>query len=101
MTKQELINKFITILNTDNGIEIWVETIHWNGPHTPVSKKDKWLELKPESTEKEAEQSIDSLLGDTDYFGFCVECREHNPAGWMHEVDLCQSCAERNHRVVY
>lgn len=34
-------------------------------------------------------------------FAICGECNQANPPEWMHDADICQSCAEAHHGIVY
>jgi hypothetical protein len=101
MTKEELIEEFITVHRLEDRIEIWVETIGWNGPHTPVPDQELGNTLKAESSESEVVEAIAVLLKNPDFFGLCKECEEYNPAGWMVYDDVCQSCGTENHGIVY
>ena len=80
---------------------ILVEKISCDGPHTPVSKWSEAKVLPPDTSKESIQQSITELLKDPQYFGMCTECDKRNPYGWMLSKNLCKSCAEKNHGVVF
>ena len=96
MDVEELKRTFIRI----DGQDIYVQLITWEGPHTPVSR---WhLTARVEMPDPAAvEKAVDEVLANPKYFRTCVRCGEHNPVGWMHSEDTCQSCAEKHFGVVY
>ena len=101
MNDAELIEEFFEIERAKEAIRILVQKISWDGPHTPVSNWSEAKVLPPEASEESIQQSITELLNDPQYFGMCTECNERNPNGWMQGRSLCQSCAEKNHGIVY
>jgi hypothetical protein len=60
-----------------------------------------WKQLTGEPDDADLDRLYDELLADQRYFRVCDTCNEWNPFGWMHDTNLCQSCAVRYHGVVY
>jgi hypothetical protein len=82
------------------GVTIWVWVIS-RECQTPVTD---WVAVRTLPSDSPAETintQVRQALDDTDYFAVCAECQNRVPVGRMHDTDICQSCAERNHGVVY
>ena len=92
-----------------DGIEVLVFGVFWDGPHTPKVKGKSLKRIAWTDLPQKAEEAL-GVLGTlvqkvrrlrAASFRRCEECGESNPPGWMHDVSICQSCAERCHGVVY
>lgn len=101
MNDQELIRQFIAVERTPAQIAIKVCQIRWPHPHNPESHWHVAMILAPTATESETEAAVGQVLHDRRYFRVCEECGTRQPDGWMFGDAICQSCAERNHGVVY
>jgi len=95
------IREFISVERSQGDVVIRVCQIEWPAPHSPVSKWTTAKRLGANASEEEIDLAVQGLLEDGRYFRVCVECDEPNPTGHMHDDRICQSCAERNHGVVY
>ena len=100
MDRDQLRRDFVTVDRSDEAVVVRVRQIEWSGPHDPYITFHQEL-CDAEITDAEIEALIERLLADDRFFGKCEECSEWNPRGWMHGQNLCQSCAQRNHGVVY
>lgn len=101
MNDKEIISKFIQLKQKNDGLHILVCGISWPHPHEPVSSWTVASVLPQTSSSQEVDSKIQETLGNKQYFQICQECVERKPRGWMHNDGICQSCAERNHGVVY
>ena len=98
---QKLISDFIRIDRSESSVKILVREIHWEGPHTPKSSWTVVATLDPNVNQGKINREIDDLLKNKKFFSVCAECDEKKPNGWMCDNDICQSCAEKNHDVVF
>ena len=101
MKDSELINEFTRVKHHEDRIAIQVAWITWPHPH---ESKLHWHTVKNLNTgEDPALINITrkSIINNEKYFRICSECNVRNPYGWMWEGKICQSCAERNHEVVF
>lgn len=101
MDDHELVQRFIKIEPAAGSINVLVCKIGWSGPHTPISTWELAAKLKADVSSAEIDAQIHEALTNEQYFQVCKECEERKPCGWMHNKIICQSCAERNHGVVY
>ena len=100
MTDDELLEDFLRVESTSDGIVISVKVISWDGPHTPVSTWKEVCSLPTTATTATVQDLVRQLLTDERFFRVCPECSRRNPIGWMMEL-FCQSCGERNHGIVF
>ena len=99
MTDEEIKRQFIRISPSGNRLE--VETISWDGPHTPTSK---WVDFGPipkTAGTVEINAVMERALACKRFFRRCETCKILNPLGWMHDARICQGCAQRDLGVVY
>ena len=101
MDEKELIAEFIREEENATELHIMVCHIMWLGPYTPSSSWTCARTLPNSATREERDESIQSILHDSEFFQMCVECQERQPVGWMFSRTICMGCAERNHGVVY
>lgn len=85
----------------DDGTRVFVGVVHWDGAHNPRIEWAYACCAPPESSETTLDGVVTEVLCSLEYFAVCGECGQRNPIGWMHDDSICQSCAERNHGVVY
>lgn len=100
-TDSEMLEEFTSVQHRPDGIAIRVCRITWTGPHTSKIHWHTVALLPLGSAESGVAVERRKLLDNPKYFSVCAECRERTPAGWMHDAAICQSCATRNHGVVY
>jgi len=101
MDEEELIKEFICIKRTNASTEIFVRLISWEGPHNPISQWKIVRTIKKDISDEQIAVELSRILNNRRYFIRCKECNELKPKGWMWEDNICQSCAERNHQVVF
>ena len=101
MNDEELISKFIKVKQEDNEIRLLVRQIFWPHPHEPRSRWTVASVLPQASPPQDVDAQIQAILENSQYFKVCQECAKRKPRGWMHNSNICQSCAERNYGVVY
>lgn len=101
MNDEDLIAEFVEVRRAEEGVGLWVREIGWQGPYTPVSSWTLAKTLPATASEDRIETEVRRLLTRKRYFRVCEECGERNPIGWMLDTKICQSCAERNHGVVF
>ena len=101
MTIRELVDEFTDARPTVSGIAIRVRRISWPLPYEPRSRWCRVKLLPADADETTVMDARRSVLLDARHFAVCGECRQRRPVGWMSDARLCQSCAERNHGVVY
>ena len=100
MTDSKLIKEFITVEKSESGVHLLVRSIDWEG-HTPFSIWEEAISLPTTVSDEDIQSGSVRILDDPAYFRICTECNERKPNGWMHGYKICQSCAERNHGVLY
>ena len=101
MTDAELLEEFTDVQKRPDGIAIRVCKITWASPSEP---KTEWLTaaiLPANATKADVVKARQDSLENKTYFAVCTECRARKPIGWMEDDNICQSCAQQNHGVVY
>ena len=101
MNTDELIAEFLKVDRTPELIRILVADTSWPSPSQPETAWRLHAKLPANASEAEIRQAQESALQDTLYFATCGTCRERQPAGWMHDDHICQSCATRDLGIVY
>ena len=101
MDDVELIREFIRVLHLNDEIQVHVALIKWEGAHNPQIEWEHARSIPLGCSEANIDGIVRELLQSTQYFAVCDECGERNPLGWMGDESICQSCAERNHGIVY
>ena len=101
MTDSDLRKRFIRQKAVGRSVHVLVCVISWNGPSTPISRWKVAAKINAAGSGDKLDSAITHILRDEQYFGVCKECGERNPCGWMHGLEICQSCAEANHGVVH
>jgi hypothetical protein len=100
MTDQSLVEQFIEIRRNTAGLQLWVKTIHWEGPHTPITVPTLAIQLSSQATEADVQEACSGLLKDPRFFLSCSVCGERKPRGWLGHLDhlsepVCHGCMER------
>ena len=93
------VRDFLRVRVSGSALEVQVGEVSWNS-QTPEVDWMTLVFLPAETGEEEIEVVKERLLADEQYFGTCLECGERNVRGHMDE-DICHSCMERNHGVVF
>jgi hypothetical protein len=101
LNENELIKEFIRVNRDHDCLRILVHEISWHGPNRSVSEWNEAARLKPTAKNSEINKKIKDILQDVRYFAVCLECGERKSKGLMHDEAICQSCAIKNHGVVY
>ena len=101
MDDQQLIDEFIRTTPSESGVLIEFKVIQWTSSYESETHWIPAARVGGSPTPEELQQRVLKVLLDKKYFRVCGECGERNPMGWMHDNKICQSCAERNHGVVY
>jgi|AP86_3_1055499.scaffolds.fasta_scaffold63399_2 hypothetical protein len=101
MTDEEVIQEFIKVYKDVDQVRFYVRMIDWEGPHTPTTTIVNVSTFDGEMDEAAVRAEVLRISRNRKYFRRCKECSELKPVGWMHDSKICQSCAERNHDVVY
>lgn len=114
MTDDELTKEFIKVLSKadawalqaaeglppippslEDGMEVLVCNIDWDGPHTPVDNWIKVADLPTDADPARILKEIRRALKLKTYFKVCKVCEEKNPVGWMNGY-VCHSCLEKS-----
>jgi len=101
MTESELLKEFIRVEKTTRFARILVCEIEWDGPEKPLSRWVVGKTLRAEAAVVDIQHEAMEMLQDPRFFGVCEECGERNPNGLMLDEEICQSCAVKNHHVVF
>lgn len=101
MSEEELISEFIITNKNSYNIEILIKEIFWESPHSPNTRLTVAKTLDIDVTKAELESEIKKVVRNKKYFQECKMCKELNPLGWMHDIEICQSCAENYLGVIY
>lgn len=90
----QLIEDFVRIKEYSDVIVIFVGDIHWSG-HEPSVEWVPLLALPIYTQPSKVQKQAASVLNRKRYFAVCQECAQRQPKGWMHDDDICHSCAEK------
>ena len=101
MADERITKDFIRVERTVEGVQFFVCSVSWDGPHTPVMNWSWVTRIGGSVTDEQMAAEVTRILDDRKHFTRCGECRELNPLGWMHDERICQSCAEQNHQVIH
>lgn len=93
----EVLKDYVRINKEDNTIKIEVLSIHWDGPHTPISN---WTLYKELPLDCKLNIEINAVLR-SKHFGYCESCNSYNAVGHMHTKKMCQCCASQHLGLVY
>jgi hypothetical protein len=85
----------LVILLSPGAIEFRLPVLIWLGPHEPANTSQLWQRIElSELTETQLPELIAAArLQQQQNFSDCKYCGKHNPRGWMHSPDICESCA--------
>ena len=101
MTDGQLISDFTRIDRSPDAVQVMVADISWPSPSQPETTWHAVANLPADATDEETSAAQNRALADIRYFATCRTCREKQPAGWMHDESICQSCASRDLGIVY
>ena len=88
-------------------VSIAVFSIRWDGPGEPTVRPKQlatlnWKRLPSSTTMTTLHGLISAAIEiRRSKYRKCEKCEEIKPPEWMHDEDICQSCAERHLGVVY
>lgn len=97
----ELFHEMTRIVEAPEAVVIEVAEIHWLGPHSPFVVWHPAVVLRSGTSPNTVNQMREALLNRKRFFSTCNECGLRHAKGHMNSPNLCISCAERNHGVVY
>ena len=98
---QKLVKEFIRVDRSQSSVKILVREIHWEGPYTSKSTWTVCATIESSAHQDKIDREIGGLLKSKKFFSVCSECEVRKPNGLMCDDDICQSCAEKNHGVVF
>ena len=101
MDDKELIERFVRISRNPGHIDIDVNTVGWEGPHTPVDDWKHGARLSIDASSDQIDIEIKRILENKRFFNVCTMCHERKPVGWMHDRDTCHGCAEKHLWIVH
>jgi hypothetical protein len=97
----------VNVRLTRSSVTVWEYAAEWEGPHTSVVKPIRvgsmvWRRI-PESRAMMAVASLIEAARESrsTKFRVCQHCQRRIPPEFMHDDEVCQSCAEAHLGVVY
>ena len=90
----ELEHYFRCMLIADQ-FEFQVGVVEWHGPYTPGTSWKTFRTWKTKPDPERLAQARSSALKVPRFFRTCIRCGELTNAGYMHDSQTCQGCAER------
>jgi len=99
MSRENLITESFRLVRFADRTHLQVRSVHWDG-HIPYERWHTVSRRRGELQISDFAQQVERRLGDLRFFATCKECQEFLARGWMHQVDLCQACATKNHGVI-
>ena len=99
MTDEEIKKEFVRV--SPSGKRLEVTRISWGSYHTPTGE---WIDAGPlaeNADQSEIDAKMVRILACKRFFRRCRICNELKPLGWMHDTEVCQSCAERYLGIVH
>lgn len=93
----------VIIVLASDLLEVRFPNIEWVGPHSPLSISKTWRRLEGEQVQN---INLINFIHEAQAerrktFQQCKYCNQLNPPGWMHQPDVCDSCAEKHLGVVH
>jgi hypothetical protein len=92
----------------EEGVEVSVFGVRWDGPHTPVPDHRPLAAVAWAALGSEAEAAVAvhmlaraAVVIRRATFRRCRHCGKDTPPEWWHGEDACQGCAERHLGVVH
>jgi hypothetical protein len=88
-------------------VTVWEYAVTWDGAHAQVVTPRligsvRWRRIAERSGMKAVQALIDAARESRlAKFGVCQHCNERQPPEWMHEIDVCVSCAHRHSGAVH
>ena len=100
-TDAEVEMHYLRVIERDELIQIEVCQISWPEAHEPLGEWAVAGTLPISSSTAEVLQAKKTVMMDENFFRRCVERGGLHVRGHMHDQQICQRCAERNHDVTY
>jgi hypothetical protein len=97
----------VVVRLTGSAVTVWEFAIEWEGPRTTVPRPIRFGSLQwNHMPAGRAMTLLSGFIGAAresrrSKYRQCRMCEETKPPEWMHEEDVCQSCAEKHLGVVY
>lgn len=95
-----IITEYIAVEEGGTFTVIWVGTVQWSS-QTPSTEWVVAEEIQGTPRAESISLAVHRILNSRRFFAICQECGERIPQGCMHDDDICQGCAEKNHGVVH
>ncbi|MEP2774437.1 MAG: hypothetical protein ABJQ29_15585 [Luteolibacter sp.] len=92
---------FFRCEETSEGWSFQVCVVRWDHPSTPSSEWIPFRKWKTAPDPQRLEKARNAALSRPRFFRTCSMCHELNNAGHMHDLKICQSCAEQHLGVCY
>lgn len=101
MSDDQLVLEFTRVERSIGAVRIMVADIAWPSPSQPETTWEEVTRLLDTAMDTDIANAQQQAVADTRYFAMCGTCREKQPVGWMHDDNTCESCASRDHGILY
>jgi hypothetical protein len=88
------IKDFMRVVELEDGFVMEVGVVGWKDSHTPFIHWKPYRRWRLAAAQQKA-------LQEYRFFRICQICQDRHNVGHMFNSDICQSCAERDLRVVF
>lgn len=99
--EEELVRDFTRVRETSASIVVEVMVVDWPSPSEPRGTWAEAATIPISSDRSEIERARTVVLRDQRYFRRCKECGERQLKGHMWATDVCMSCAESEHGIIF
>ena len=88
-------------------VTVWEFAVTWDGPYTQVVTpvrvgSVRWRRVSERAGMKAVQALIEAAKeARRSKFRVCQRCSERHPPEWMHDVEVCVSCAQRHSGAVH
>ena len=90
----------VMVTRGEDAVAVYVLSLGWDGPHTPVYTYKLAEQLPAGASEQEIEKAVEETKNSEEYFGTCEACGERVMTGYM-LFGCCHPCASSEHGVVF
>ena len=90
----------VVVQRGGNYVAVYVLSLGWDGPHTPVYTYKLVKQLPAGVSEQEIEKAVEKTKNNKKYFGTCEACGSRVMIGYM-LFGCCHACAPSQHGVVF
>ena len=97
----------VVVRLTGVSVTVWEYAVAWEGAHTQVVTPKligsiRWRRMSERAGTKAVQALIDAAReARKAKFRVCQQCRERLPPEWMHDNDLCVSCAQHQSSTIH